>query len=235
MAKRVKQAKKLIQATYKPPKSQVDLIRRLTQKANRRITQAFKIYEETGKHRIPGAITEGRITTREDWASEKYPLSRSIVFESEKAFQKHLAWLQRFDLPEARGGLPTMTEYQHIQGNKILLAMQTALGGAAPYDMPPEIMEHMYKAIMNMSAPEQTDFWKAFQKRGQKLLDKFSSKAAMEQALNEFFGKEEIRPLLIKSIIEAKGIKSVTGQRMEFDKIKNYNNKALVNYLKQSR
>ena len=57
----------------------------------------------------------------------------------------------------------------------------------------------------------------------------------MEQALNEFFGKEEIRPLLIKSIIEAKGIKSVTGQRMEFDKIKNYNNKALVNYLKQSR
>ena len=235
MAKRVKQAKKLIQATYKPPKSQVDLIRRLTQKANRRITQAFKIYEETGKHRIPGTITEGRITTREDWASEKYPLSRSIVFESEKAFQKHLAWLQRFDLPEARGGLPTMTEYQHIQGNKILLAMQTALGGAAPYDMPPEIMEHMYKAIMNMSAPEQTDFWKAFQKRGQKLLDKFSSKAAMEQALNEFFGKEEIRPLLIKSIIEAKGIKSVTGQRMEFDKIKNYNNKALVNYLKQSR
>ena len=235
MAKRAKQAEKLIKATYKPPKSQVDLIRRLTQKANRRITQAFKIYEETGKYRIPGAITEGRITTREDWSSEKYPLSRSIVFESEKAFQKHLAWLQRFDLPEARGGLPTMTEYQHIQGNKILLAMQTALGGATPYDMPPEIMEHMYKAIMNMSAPEQTDFWKAFQKRGQKLLDKFSSKAAMEQALNEFFGKEEIRPLLIKSIIEAKGIKSVTGQRMEFDKIKNYNNKALVNYLKQSR
>lgn len=235
MAKRTKQAEKLIKATYKPPKSQVDFIRRLTQKANRRITQAFKIYEETGKYRIPGAITEGRITTREDWSSEKYPLSRSIVFESEKAFQKHLAWLQRFDLPEARGGLPTMTEYQHIQGNKILLAMQTALGGAAPYDMPPEIMEHMYKAIMNMSAPEQTDFWKAFQKRGQKLLDKFSSKAAMEQALNEFFGKEEIRPLLIKSIIEAKGIKSVTGQRMEFDKIKNYNNKALVNYLKQSR
>ena len=235
MAKRVKQAEKLIKTTYKPPKSQVDIIRRLTQKANRRITQAFKIYEETGKYRIPGAITEGRITTREDWASEKYPLSRSIVFESEKAFQKHLAWLQRFDLPEARGGLPTMTEYQHIQGNKILLAMQTALGGATPYDMPPEIMEHMYKAIMNMSAPEQTDFWKAFQKRGQKLLDKFSSKAAMEQALNEFFGKEEIRPLLIKSIIEAKGIKSVTGQRMEFDKIKNYNNKTLVNYLKQSR
>jgi hypothetical protein len=235
MAKRVKQAEKLIKATYKPPKSQVDIIRRLTQKANRRITQAFKIYEETGKYRIPGAITEGRITTREDWASEKYPLSRSVVFESEKAFQKHLAWLQRFDLPEARGGLPTMTEYQNIQGNKILLAMQTALGGATPYDMPPEIMEHMYKAIMNMSAPEQTDFWKAFQKRGQKLLDKFSSKAAMEQALNEFFGKEEIRPLLIKSIIEAKGIKSVTGQRMEFDKIKNYNNKALVNYLKKSR
>lgn len=235
MAKRTKQAEKLIKATYKPPKSQVDIIRRLTQKANRRITQAFKIYEETGKYRIPGAITEGRITTREDWASEKYPLSRSIVFESEKAFQKHLAWLQRFDLPEARGGLPTMTEYQNIQGNKILLAMQTALGGATPYDMPPEIMEHMYKAIMNMSAPEQTDFWKAFQKRGQKLLDKFSSKAAMEQALNEFFGKEEIRPLLIKSIIEAKGIKSVTGQRMEFDKIKNYNNKALVNYLKKSR
>ena len=237
MAKRVKQAEKLVKATksFKASKAQADLVRRLTQKANRRITQAFKIYEETGKYRIPGSITGGRITTRDDWETEKYPLSRKITFDSEAAFQKHLAWLQRFDLPEARGGLPTMTEYQHIQGNKILQAMQTALGGAAPYDMPPEIMEQMYKTIMNMSAPEQTDFWNTFSKRSQKMLNHYSSKAAMEQALNEFFGKEEIRPLLIKSIIEAKGIKSVTGQRMEFDKIKNYNNKALVNYLKQSR
>ena len=237
MAKRVKQAEKLVKATksFKASKGQADLLRRLTQKANRRITQAFKIYEETGKYRIPGAITGGRITTKDDWSSEKYPLSRKITFDSEASFQKHLEWLQRFDLPEARGGLPTMTESQHIQGNKILKAMQTALGGATPYDMPPEIMEQMYKTIMNMSAPEQTDFWNTFSKRSQKMLNHYSSKAAMEQSLNEFFGKEEIRPLLIKSIIEAKGIKSVTEQRMEFDKIKNYNNKALVNYLKHSR
>lgn len=235
MSKRTKQAEQIIKS-FKPTKSQADTIRRLTQKANRRIKQAFTLYENAGKNRIPGALTGGVVTVREDWATEKYPLSRKVTFASEKAFQAQMAWLKKFDIPEVKGGLPTMTEFSQIQTNKIILAMQTSFGGGPTmYDMPPEIMQHMYKVIGNMSAPEQTEFWKAFSKRGQKLLDKYSSKAAMEQALNEFFGKEEIRPLLLKSIIEAQGIKSVTGQRFEFDKIKNYNNKALVNYLKNVR
>ena len=223
-------------AGFKASKAQAELIRRLTQKANRRIKQAFKLYESAGKHRIPGALTEGRVTVRDDWQTEKNPLSRAIKFPTEKAFQAHLNYLKKFDLPEVKGGLPTMTEFSQIQTNKIILALQTSIGGGSSlYNMPPEIMQHMYKVISRMSAPEQTEFWKVFSKRSQKLLDKFSSKQAMEQALNEFFGREEIRPLLIKSIIEAQGIKSVADQKMEFDKLKNYNNKALANYLNTLR
>ena len=235
MSKRTKQAEQIVKS-FKPTKAQADVIRRLTQKANRRVKQAFKLYENAGKNRIPAALTGGVITIREDWQTAKNPLSRSITFASEKAFQQHMQYLKKFDMPEIKGGLPTMSEFSAIQTNKIIMALETSLGsGGSLYDMPPEIMQHMYKVIGKMTAPEQTEFWKAFQKRGQKLLEKYSSKAAMEQALNEFFGKEEIRPLLIKSIIEAQGIKSVTGQKMEFDKIKNYNNKALVNYLKNVR
>ena len=220
---------------FKPSKAQVDLIRRLAQKANRRIKTAFNQYEAAGKHRIPGALTGGKITVKADWETEKYPVSRKSSFASEKEFQAHLTWLKRFDLPEVKGGLPTMSEFSKVQGNKIIIAMQTAIGSATIYDIPPELMEHMYKAIGKMTAPEQTKFWEAFSKRSQKMLDKYSSKAAMEQALNEFFGKEEIRPLLLKSIIEGQGIKTIAGQKAEYDKIKKYTNKALVNYLKTVR
>lgn len=238
MAKRVNQAKALVKATktsYKAPPAQKELIRRLTQKANRRIKQAFELYESAGKYRIPGALTAGKITTRDDWDTPKYPLSRKTVFDSERAYKEHLQWLKQFDVPEIKGGLPTMTEYSKIQGNKIIKAMQTAMGTRTLYDMPIELMDEMYKAILKMNSVQQTEFWKTFERQSQKLLNNYSSGQAMERALNEFFGSEEIRPILLESILESKGITSVGGKKSELEKLKHYNNKALVKYLKQSR
>lgn len=216
-------------------KEQKSLIRRLTQKANRRITAAFKLYEEFNQKRIPGALTSGKITVREEWETAKYPLSRKVTFDTQKEFQQRLKWLKTFDVPEAKGGLPTISQFQAIQGNKIIMAMQTSFAGGAFYGLPPELMDEVYKHILSLSPPEQTEFWKSYTKRAQKLLDKFSSKAAMEQALNEFFGKEELRPMLLKAVIEAKGVVKQEDVKKAYDELKHYNNKALVNYLKTLR
>jgi methionine synthase II (cobalamin-independent) len=124
--------------------AQKEEIRRLTQFANRRIANAFKSYEKEGMDVVPNEITGG-IQTREDWASDKYAISRSIKFASQKEYREQLHWLRQFEVMR-----PSITEYSEAQQEKTLQGLETALGDV------PNALKDMVKKL---SAPELTSLW----------------------------------------------------------------------------
>lgn len=154
---------------------QKEEIRRLTQLANRRIKQAFKVYEAEGRKIAPKDVTGG-IQTREQWASKNYALSRSVRFESEKEYRKQLHFLRQFEFMR-----PTMTEYTEVQREKTLQGMQTVLGDDV--EIPKEVKE----AISKANAPQLSKFWKAFSDKAARMGMKYSSNEAATAAMTEVF------------------------------------------------
>jgi hypothetical protein len=155
--------------------AQKEEVRRLTQFANRRIANAFKTYEKEGMDVVPREITGG-IQTREQWATDKYAISRSIKFSSQKEYREQLHWLRQFEVMR-----PSITEYSTAQQEKTLLGLETALGDV------PNALKDMVKKL---NAPELTRFWKTFSDKASKMTFRYSSQAAAQEAVVEFFGTD---------------------------------------------
>jgi methionine synthase II (cobalamin-independent) len=157
-------------------KEQKEEIRRLTQFANRRIASAFKEYEKAGLKLAPADVTGG-IQTRQQWDSEKYAISRSVKFASQKEYREQLHWLRQFEHMR-----PSMTEYTKFQREKTLAGVETSFGTDVPV-----VLSDM---INKLSAPDLTKFWKKFSLMSAKMGLKYGSDAAMQQAIIEFFGED---------------------------------------------
>ena len=149
-------------------------LRRLTQKANRRISAFAKEYEKKGLTIIPREVSGG-IQHKSQWATDKYAISRSTKFETERAFREHMRWLRQFDNANIR---PTVTEYKKVQQRKLKQAVETSLGQA----LTPE----QKKAIDKMGLGEMADFWRRFSDVSRRLGVRYSSTAAMEMTLELF-------------------------------------------------
>lgn len=161
--------------------SQKDEIRRLTQLANRRIRTAEKQYRKAGKIVAPREVV-GHIQTRQQWHTDKTPLSRSVVFDSKEEYEKQLRFLRSFD-PKAPGFTkPNNPEYTQTQRAKTAKSLVSSLGTTPPLSL--------LKRINKLSAPELSEFWKRFSNKGSKLGLKFSSEQAMQETLNELYPED---------------------------------------------
>lgn len=156
--------------------AQKEEIRRLTQLANRRIKAAFKAYEKEGKEVVPREVV-GDIQLREQWASEKYAISRSVKFTSHKEYREQLQFLRKFEFQ-----MPGIKEYTKVQREKTLQGIETSLGTEVPADI--------VKKINKMSAPQLSEFWNEFSDKAAKLGMKYSSNAAMQQTFEELFSED---------------------------------------------
>lgn len=162
-------AKKYIQLTPQ----QKDEIRRLTQKANRRILAFYKEYEKHGLSILPYEPTGG-IQTKQQWETRKYPLSRSVKFESVKEYRKRLAFLRSFDRPGIR---PTLTEYKSIAQTRLTTAINSILG-----QVPDEVRAY----IEALSPAEIQRFWNKFSEVSSKAGLQYSSDGALIETLELF-------------------------------------------------
>lgn len=171
-------------------KQEKEEIRRLTQKANRRISAYMKEYEKEGLSIIPYEVSGG-FQTRQQWETEKYALSRKVRFTSVKEYRERMKLLRSFDSEIMR---PVLTEYTEVQRYKTIKAMETSLGV--------NISPKMEKAIGKMTLGELTVFWNKFESEGRRLKAEYSSEAAMSATLNAF--SEDIKSLYDRSLPKKK-------------------------------
>ena len=165
---------------------QKDEIRRLTQKANRRIKQAFKEYQKAGKEIAPFEVTGG-IQLKSQWETPKNPLSRSVSFPSRSAYLERLKFLKQFDIPLSKGGAPTMTQYTEMQRFKTLKAIESSFGG---FDGLPSSVKARLHDILDMSSAELSDFWQRFSVNSARAGLQYSSEAVMASTIAEFFDED---------------------------------------------
>ena len=163
-------------ARIKLTAAQKEEIRRLTQKANRRIKAAERAYAQAGKTIVPREIV-GDVQQRRQWHTRATPLSRSVVFESDKAYREHLRYLRSFEHQR-----PGIREFTNIQREKTQIAMESALG----MDVPSDILRKMD----SMTAPELSNFWNRFSENASRMGIAYSSDAVMQQTLAEFFPED---------------------------------------------
>lgn len=156
--------------------AQKEEIRRLTQLANRRIKNVEKAYAKEGKSVLPREIV-GDFQVREKWQTKANPLSRSIKFEDEKAYNDHLRMLRSFETRR-----PGIKEYTRVQRMKTIDAVETALGK--------EIPPNFAKKLGRMSAPALSDFWSRFSERTKRMVENYSSSAVMSETIEEFFPED---------------------------------------------
>lgn len=208
--------------------------RRLTQKANRRIIMATKQYEKEGLKVIPRELSGGLIQTKAQWKTEKYPLSRSFTrFKDKRSFNRYMRKLRQFDIPDSKGGVPTYTEYQSIGARKMKQALDTALDGGVYRNIPPEIQKALDERIDNMGVEEQAKFWRKYSEQSQKMLLQYSSEVAMQRVMDEMFLKEDLKPIIIDSIIGVEGNLSSVEKKEYARKLKYYGNQRLIDHLNQ--
>lgn len=162
-------ARKYIQLTPE----QKDEIRRLTQKANRRILAFYREYKKHGLDILPFEPTGG-IQTKQQWETRKYPLSRSVKFKSVKEYKKRLAFLRSFDRPGLR---PTLTEYKEIARTRLLTAINSILG-----QVPDEVRAY----VEGLSPAEIQKFWDKFSEVSSKAGLQYSSEGALVETLELF-------------------------------------------------
>lgn len=160
-------------------------LKRLTQKANRRIESAMRAYEKEGLQVIPRALSGGKIQIREQYQAGKSAYSRSTKFGSKEDFRRHLNELRRFESPDQYrrvDRIPTLSEYNRIQQSKVQAAVNTALGV--------DISDKLQKKLSRMSAPQLSKFWNTFERNASRKGHPYSSDVAMTDALEEFFGDD---------------------------------------------
>lgn len=152
-------------------------VRRLTQKANRRIKAFLKMYEQAGYKTIPKEVTSGlEVQSRQQFQTDKYAISRSVKFESRADFKKHMRMLKQFD-PGRADSIPTVREYNKVQQKKILTAFETA--GVDPGS-------DLKKRIAKMTAPDISKFWKDYGRMGQRKAMEYSSEGIMLEIAKQY-------------------------------------------------
>lgn len=156
-----------------------DEIRRLTQLANRRIRAAQRAYMKEGMDVLPQAVV-GKYQVKEQWTTEKNPISRSVKFDNRQDYIKQLQFLRSFEYEK-----PGIKEYTLIQREKTKQGIATSLGSL------PKTLENK---VDKMSAPQLSKFWNTFSDKAAKLGVKYSSGDAMEQTMNEII-EEDIQQL----------------------------------------
>ncbi len=166
---------------------QKEEIRRLTQKANRRIKQAHREYNKAGREIAPYDVTGG-IQVKSQWETGKNPLSRSISFSSKSEYSQRLAFLKQFDRPLQKGGAPTMSQYTEMQRYKTLKAMESSLGGLDG-SLSSSVKDSLHD-ITKMSSAELSAFWQRFSYNSAKAGLQYSSEAVMESTMAEFFDED---------------------------------------------
>ena len=166
---------------YNVPMDHRKEYKRLVQKVNRRIASAMAAYEKEGRTIAPVEVTGG-IQVREQWNTSKYAISRSTKFASEAEYKKMMKHLKSFDLPNSKGGRPTIQEYTKVQGVKIQKAIETATGGD-PSNL-------LTKKLSNMTAPKMADFWEMFNEKALRKGVEYSSESVASETLGEFFDED---------------------------------------------
>lgn len=156
--------------------AQKEEIRRLTQLANRRIKNVEKAYMKEGKSVLPRELV-GDFQIHEQWQTKANPLSRSIKFADNKAYNEHLRMLRSFETSR-----PGIKEYTQIQRIKTGAAIETALGKDLP--------EAFAKRLNKMTAPKLADFWNAFSEKAARMGATYSSLSAMTETIEEFFPED---------------------------------------------
>lgn len=155
---------------------QKDEIRRLTQFANRRILAVAREYKYAGKDVLPRELV-GDYQIKEKWHATKTPISRSVKFDSMQDYRRQLKKLRSFEFEK-----DDIWTYTRVQREKVLQAVESSLGVAAPQDLQDK--------ILSLSAPQVTDFWKKYSERSIKMLSSFSSNAAMSETAHELFPED---------------------------------------------
>lgn len=163
---------------------QKDEIRRLTQRANRRIQSTMKVYQKAGRSIIPAEIA-GRYQTLQTWEEPGRPLSRSVKFDTLREYRRRLAFLKGFD--DVPGARPSIREYTRVQRKKVMMAVETATGRVPSKDL--------IKRVRKMSAVELSNFWEVFSEKASKLGLQYSSDSVIQESIQEFF-EEDIDDLI---------------------------------------
>ena len=162
---------------YSLTKAQQEEIRRLTQKANRRIKAYVTMYEKAGYKVIPKEVTAGfGIQSRKQFETDNYALSRSVKFETKEDYQRQLRLLKRFDSNRA-DGVPTVSEYNKISRSKLTKAFETA--GI-------ELDKKTLSKIKKMNAADIAGFWKDYTERARRKGIQYSSEAVMMETAENF-------------------------------------------------
>lgn len=161
--------------------TQKEEIRRLTQLANRRIKAATKAYHAAGKDVVPKEMV-GPYQVIEQWHARNTPMSRSVKFESHKAYREHLKFLRSFDKKAPGESRPGIREYTKVQREKTLLALETSLG----IEPPAKIQQQVKK----LNAVQLAEFWNKFSNISAKMVQKYASDAAIIETLSEFFPED---------------------------------------------
>ncbi|MGL4521855.1 MAG: hypothetical protein ACRCWQ_04855 [Bacilli bacterium] len=148
-------------------------LRRLTQKANRRIKTAYDELILEQKHKkgrkktviIPLAVAGRNKQIQKQWATESTPYSRSTKFETKEDFRRHMNELRSFD-PGLAHSKPTLKEYAKTSANKILKAFDTA--GV-------QLTAEQRKLLSSLSVEQQRQFWRKYDEIASKYFNNYSS------------------------------------------------------------
>lgn len=158
--------------------SQKEEIRRLTQLANRRIKAAERAYTKAGKTIMPKEMV-GHLQIKQLWHTANTPLSRSVNFETQAEYRKHLKFLRSFETQKMG-----IKEYSEIQRSKTLEAIHSSLGDRT------KLPTKLLKKINKMSAPELADFWNLYEDNASKMGMSYSSNDNMSSTLAQFFDED---------------------------------------------
>ena len=168
-------------AKFKLTPEQKDEVRRLTQKANRRILSFYREYQKHGLEILPKEPTAG-IQTKLQWETKKYPLSRSVVFKDEKEYRERMKLLRSFDNPIQR---ETLTQYTKAQRAKTRQAMVGAIGKDAFYVLTKD-GERVKLDLDDLSLGELKIFWQKFSDIARRMGKHYSSDQALAQTFEYF-------------------------------------------------
>lgn len=158
-------------------KAQAEEIRRLTQKANRRIKSYVTMYEKAGYKVIPKEVTAGfGIQSRAQFEANNYALSRSVKFDSKEEYKQQLRLLKRFDSNRA-DGVPTVSEYNKMARTKLTKAFETS--GV-------DLDKSTLKKIKKLNAADIAGFWKEYTDRARRKGIQYSSESVMMETAENF-------------------------------------------------
>lgn len=156
-------------------------IRRLTQKANRRIKSYLKMYDQAGYKVIPKEVTAGfNVQSKQQFQTDNYAISRSIKFKDKGELKRHLSMLKKFE-PGRADSVPTVRDYNKINRNKLIQAIETS--GV-------ELDGKTLKQLSKLNSAGISKFWKEYQTRAMRKGLQYSSEAVMTETLDELDGTD---------------------------------------------